>query len=214
LNPLHEVIQPEGECNYEGVLSKIHQMTQAIKTPIIAKETGAGISREDAKHLAKNGVNGFDVAGAGGTSFAAVETYRAIECGDRSKEELGHLFWDWGIPSAISTIEVRSVSDLPIIASGGIRDGIAVAKGLALGANAVGLALPFLQHTVEKNPNELHQYIKRLIRELKTTMFLVGARTINDLKQTDLVISGKPREWLMARGIDVNEFAQRSGKSN
>jgi len=121
LNPLQEAIQPEGEAFYLGALSKIRQIAESLDVPIIVKETGAGISAEDAKKLEEAGVAGIDVAGAGGTSWAAVEWYRAHQRGDHLAEEVGKEFWDWGIPTAASVIEVAQSVDIPIIASGGVR---------------------------------------------------------------------------------------------
>jgi isopentenyl-diphosphate delta-isomerase len=176
----------------------------------MVKETGAGICAEDGKLIAETGIVGIDVAGAGGTSFAAVETFRAQNTGNHLKEHLGKLFWDWGIPTAISTFELTNSTRLPIISSGGIRDGITITKALALGANAAGLAIPFLQHAMEKNPLRLEQYVEQLIQEIKTTMFLVGAKSIADLRKTDLVITGYTKDWLIQRGLDPAQYAHRS----
>jgi len=135
LNPLQEVVQPEGETNYAGVLEKIGEIARALDVPVIVKETGAGIAAEEAKMLEDVGVAGIDVAGVGGTSWAAVEYHRAKETQDESRQRLGEAFWDWGIPTAVSVVEVSISVDLTVIASGGVRTGVDVAKAIALGAD-------------------------------------------------------------------------------
>ena len=112
LNPLQEAIQPEGETNFKGVLSKIRQLKEDLKVPIIMKETGAGISSETATRLEEAKVDALDVAGAGGTSWAAVEYYRAKKRRNLSRARLGERFWDWGIPTAASLVEVSQSTSL------------------------------------------------------------------------------------------------------
>lgn len=202
INPLHEAIQPKGDVNFKECLKKIKELGK-LKVPIIAKETGAGIAREEATALEKAKVSCIDVGGAGGTSFAAVEYYRS-----KKKENLGEIFRDWGIPTAISTIEVLEYVKVPIISSGGIRNGIQVAKALALGAKACGLALPLLKEA-SKGSEDVVNRIKQIIEELKISMFLIGAKNIEGLKSADLVIRGKTGDWLEARGIDCNKYANR-----
>lgn len=200
LNPLHEVIQPEGETDFKGCIRGIEKLNN-LGVPIIAKETGAGIAKEEAVLLEKAGVAGIDVGGLGGTSFSAVEYYR-------KKASKGKLFWDWGIPTAISTVECAESTKLQVIATGGIRNGIEVAKALALGANACGIALPLLSKAV-KSSREVAAELQRIIEELRTTMFLVGAANVGELKNSDVVITGKTKDWLESRGIDCKKFADR-----
>lgn len=145
LNPLQESIQPEGDLDARGYLDLISQITNSVNIPIIAKETGCGISAESAEALVEAGVDFIDIEGAGGTSWAAVETYRAED------RYLGEIFWDWGIPTAVSTVEVTNAIDVPVISSGGIRSGLEAAKAIALGADAVGMALPFLKILPHRN---------------------------------------------------------------
>lgn len=147
LNFLQEAIQPEGDRDATGCLDMIREICSALGTPVIIKETGAGISREDAILLQKAGVSAIDVGGAGGTSWAGVEVYRARESGDSASENLGELFWDFGIPTVASIIESRV--SLPIIATGGVRTGLDIAKSIALGANAASAALPFVGPALE-----------------------------------------------------------------
>jgi isopentenyl-diphosphate delta-isomerase len=209
LNALQESIQPEGEPQYTGLLKKIQQLTASVSIPVIIKETGAGIAYEDALKLQNAGIQGLDVAGAGGTSWSAVETHRAKLRNDIKHEQLGITFWDWGIPTAVSIVEARSAAPLTIIGSGGLRTGLDVAKVIALGANVAGLAQPLLKAALTNNVDTV---IEQILLELKTAMFLVGARSIPELQSCPLVIVGKTAQWLRARGFDVNQFARRTNK--
>ncbi|MEM3824670.1 MAG: type 2 isopentenyl-diphosphate Delta-isomerase [Candidatus Bathyarchaeia archaeon] len=208
LNSLQEAIQPEGQTNFEGILSKIRELAQELDIPIIAKETGAGIAAEEAKKLEEAGVKGIDVSGAGGTSFAAVEYYRAKEKRNDFQQALGSVFWDWGIPTAITLIEVAQTVKIPVIASGGIRNGIEMAKALALGASLTSLSHPILQ-TAIKNVEETKKLLAILIEELKNSMFLVGASSIQALRKVSLIITGKTAEWLKMRGFNPESYARR-----
>ncbi|MGQ9530522.1 MAG: type 2 isopentenyl-diphosphate Delta-isomerase [Candidatus Bathycorpusculaceae bacterium] len=208
LNPLQEAIQPEGQTNFKGILEKISEITEEIDKPVIAKETGAGIAAEEAKKLEDAGVKGIDVSGAGGTSFAAVEYYRAKSMGNSIQRRLGYVFWDWGIPTAVSIVEVSQTVHIPVIASGGIRNGLDAAKALALGGNLISLSQPLL-HTALKGVKETVRFLSLLIGELKNGMFLVGANSIQALRETPIVITGETAEWLKARGFNVESYAQR-----
>jgi isopentenyl-diphosphate delta-isomerase len=201
LNPLQESIQPEGDLDARGYTDLIAKITDVVDIPVLAKETGCGISAESAKTLVEAGVDFIDVEGAGGTSWAAVETYRAED------RYLGEIFWDWGIPTAISTVEVTSAVDVPVISSGGIRTGLEAAKAIALGADAVGMALPFLKNCASQEA--LNTFINRFNDSLRIAMFLVGANNIEELKQSNLVIRGKTREWLNERGINTKNYSRR-----
>ena len=201
LNPLQESIQPEGDLDARGYLDLISKITDAVDIPVMAKETGCGISGETAKQLADAGVSFIDIEGAGGTSWAAVETYRAED------RYYGELFWDWGIPTAISTAEVVNNVDIPVVSSGGIRSGLEAAKAIALGADSVGMALPFLKKSISHE--ELTQFIHKFNDSLRIAMFLVGANNIEELKQSKLVVRGKTREWLNERGINTKNYSRR-----
>ena len=201
LNPLQESIQPEGDLDARGYIDLIHQITESVDIPILAKETGCGISAESAKLLVDAGVDFIDIEGAGGTSWAAVETYRAED------RYLGEIFWDWGIPTAVSTVEVTNAVNVPVISSGGIRTGLEAAKAIALGADAVGMALPFLKNCASQEA--LNTFINRFNDSLRIAMFLVGANNIEELKQSNLVIRGKTREWLNERGINTKVYSRR-----
>lgn len=203
LNPLQEVIQPEGDVNSKNYLENIKKAIETLEIPVIIKETGAGIKREDAVALEKAGAAAIDIAGAGGTSWAAVETYRSK---DRS---LGDLFWDWGIPTAVSTVEVLEQVNIPILASGGIRTGLDMAKAIALGADTAGIALPLLKEAFE-GPEAVVARLEKFIEELKVVMYLLGASNLKELKNVDLIIQGKTRDWLQERGVETSKFARRS----
>jgi isopentenyl-diphosphate delta-isomerase len=200
LNPLQEAIQPKGDVNASGHIKDLEEISRKLKVPVIAKETGAGIKAEDAISLEKAGVSAIDIAGAGGTSWAAVETYRAQ---DRT---LGDAFWNWGIPTAASTVEVCQSVKIPVISSGGIRSGLDAAKALALGADAVGIALPLLKEAYIG----YKAVINKFNEELRVAMFLVGASNIAELRRSDLIIKGKTKEWLTERGFQTKKYARRS----
>jgi isopentenyl-diphosphate delta-isomerase len=189
LNPLQELIQPEGEPRYKGVLERISDLARTIDVPVIVKEVGAGISREVAVKLEMAGVAAINVAGAGGTSWAGVEKLRADISKDRLKSKLGEMFWDWGIPTASSIIEVRRAVKLPIVASGGLRNGLEVAKCVALGANMAAMAIPFLRAAAESR-ERVFEFAESLLAELRSTMFLVGAGKIAELARSRYILTG------------------------
>lgn len=206
-NPLQEAIQPEGEPYYSNVMNVIKLLCSNLNIPVIAKETGSGFSREVAIKLEKIGVSAIDIAGAGGTSWAAVEYYRSLELNDEDHMNLAYIFWNWGIPTAASLCEVRSAVNMPIIASGGIRSGLDAAKALALGADCVGVALPLLKIAIEGGFEGVCKFINKLINELKIAMFLVGAKNIVALKEVPILITGFLSEWLNLRGINPAFYA-------
>ncbi len=201
LNPLQELVQPEGDVETKGLKEKLKKIIKDVRYPCIAKETGAGISYENALELKEIGFSGIDVGGLGGTSFSAVETYRT---GDFPlKKRLGEVLWDWGIPTAISTFEVRkALPNMKIISTGGIRTGLDIAKALALGADAVGIALPVLKKAVigEKQTKD---YLEEIVLQLRGVMYLLNAEKIKDLKSKNVVISGETREYMKVRGFEV-----------
>jgi len=201
LNALQEIFQPEGNKNWKGCLKNIEYICKHVSFPIIVKETGAGISREVAKDLERTNVSAIDISGYGGTSWSLIESKRNLELKNSS-------IINWGIPTAISLIECVEAVKIPIIASGGIRNGIEIAKCIALGATAVGIALPFLKPAT-KNYKLVKSKIEKIVKELKMVMFLVGAKNIKELKKVPVVITGKTKEWAEVRKIDVKKFANR-----
>jgi len=177
LNPLQEALQPEGDTDYTGVLRGLERLVRRLEVPLIVKETGAGISRRVAERLVEIGVEYIDVSGAGGTSWAAVESFRS------DQPEVARRFWDWGIPTVLCIREVAQVPGVKIIASGGVRNGLHVAKAIALGAVMAGAARPFLLRLFHSDEAGLREEIDRWRRELRIAMFVTGSRTIEDLKQ-------------------------------
>jgi isopentenyl-diphosphate delta-isomerase len=208
LNALQETAQPEGQTNFRGILQRIREVAEELHKPVIAKETGAGIAAEEARELELSGVKGIDVSGAGGTSFAAVEYLRAKEFCSNPQRKLGAVFWDWGIPTAASIVEVSQSVKIPVIASGGIRSGVDVAKGLALGASLASLSQPVLRSAV-KGVRETCGMLSVLMNELRNVMFLAGAASIESLRTVPLVITGKTSEWLRTRGYNTDSYARR-----
>ncbi|MFZ4666700.1 MAG: type 2 isopentenyl-diphosphate Delta-isomerase [Prochlorotrichaceae cyanobacterium] len=178
LNPLQEWIQPDGNTNFKGVLQKIEYLCTHLSVPIIVKEVGNGISGVLAQQLINVGVKAIDVAGAGGTSWAKVESMRAHTPLQR---RLGQTFADWGIPTADCLLQIRQQdAHIPLIASGGLKHGLDAAKSIALGANMAGFARPLLQaadHSVEAVQAE----VESILAELSTVLFCTGVPRVKDL---------------------------------
>lgn len=200
LNALQESVQLEGQTRFKGALARIRELASTLSIPVLAKETGAGVSRETAVSIEKAGVKGIDVAGLGGTSWAAVEYHRAKERKRARQTRLGMTFWDWGIPTAASIVEVATSTRVKVFASGGVRNGLHVAKAIALGAHYGGLAMPLLR-SVSKSGSEAKGNLLSIIEELRTAMFLTGSMNLDQLHKCPVVITGKTREWLVARGL-------------
>jgi isopentenyl-diphosphate Delta-isomerase len=182
LNPLQECIQPHGDTNFRGLLDRIASVCQQLPVPVIVKEVGNGISASMAQQLIAAGVRGIDVAGAGGTSWAKVESERAQTALQR---RLGETFADWGIPTTECITTIRQISPtLPLIASGGVRNGLDIAKAIALGADVAGLALPFLQ-AADSSTAAVAELIQILMAEIQTVLFCTGNADLAALKQSN-----------------------------
>jgi isopentenyl-diphosphate delta-isomerase len=179
LNPLQEAIQPEGQCDFRGLLEKMEEIVRHLSVPVIVKEVGSGISAATAKLLREIGVRIVDCAGVGGTSWAKIEAARADDA------EIGDLFGDWGIPTPENIHALRQVSGLQIIGSGGVRSGLDAAKAIALGADLVGMARPFLEAAMESTAAVVER-ADRTTRELRVAMFCVGAGSLEALRKTEL----------------------------
>ena len=192
LNFLQEVVQPEGDMNAAGCRDAIRSLARDL--PILAKETGAGISKDVAMRLKGIGVQGIDIAGMGGTSFAAVELHRAMEAGDNVRSNIGDTFLDWGIPAPVSLVEA-GCSDLPLIASGGILDGIHVASAIAMGASCAGMANAILREACE-SADAVKEKLTIIKEELKAAMLLTGSKDIKALSKAKHVVLGESRAWM------------------
>ena len=211
LNALQEAIQPEGQTNFKGVLAEIGDIAKDLDTPVIVKETGCGLAAGEAKKLEASGVKGIDIGGLGGTSFAAVEYFRAKGPENALQSFMGEVFWDWGIPTVASLVEATQTVKIPVIASGGLRNGFDMAKALALNASLASISQPALQAAV-KGVKETEKLLTLYMEELRNIMFLVGAEKIGQLSKTPVVIRGKTGEWLKTRGFTIENYAQRGAR--
>jgi len=191
LNYLQEIVQPEGDTQSKGGLKALEKFASAL--PVIAKETGAGVPRETALKLKKAKVRGIDVGGLGGTSFSAVEYFRAKSAGDSSRANIGRTFWDWGIPTPVAVV-VANVG-LPVIATGGLRSGLDVARAITIGASSAGMAGRLLPAALE-GKDALTSELNTIIDELKAAMFLVGAKDLKELAASKAILTGRSKDWL------------------
>ena len=184
LNPLQEAVQDAGDVNFAGLAKKIEEVCKQIEVPVIAKEVGWGISEKTAKLLADCGVSAIDVAGAGGTSWSQVEMHRAP---DEFTRQLAATFVGWGIPTAESILNAkRAVPGTLIFASGGIKDGLDIAKCIALGATLGGMAGGFLKAAAVSTEKAV-EMMKLTKRQIEVTMFASGVGTLEGLKAGKLV---------------------------
>jgi isopentenyl-diphosphate delta-isomerase len=183
-NPLQEAVQPEGDTHFGNLLPKIEKVCASLSVPVIAKEVGWGFSGRTALKLKDVGISAIDIAGAGGTSWTQVEMHR-IE--NEHRAELAKAFIDWGIPTAESIQMVKeNVPEMIIFASGGLRNGVDVAKSIALGATLGGLASPFLT-AANKSVDHVNQVIDSISNTIKICMFSTGNRNLKQLAQTRLI---------------------------
>ncbi|MCS6772090.1 MAG: type 2 isopentenyl-diphosphate Delta-isomerase [Kiritimatiellae bacterium] len=191
LNPLQEAVQPEGDTQFRGLAEKIGEVAEALPKPVIVKEVGAGISREDAHLLVAEGIRFIDVAGAGGTSWSRIEHHRVRDAGHAH----GLLFQDWGLPTPRALWDLRDLRpEVTLIASGGLRSGLDMAKAMVLGASLCGLAAPFLQPAL-KSAEAVEEEIERLRREFRIALFLLGVRSPAELIGHLEYIFEAPPSW-------------------
>jgi isopentenyl-diphosphate Delta-isomerase len=211
LNFLQEAAQPEGDRKATGARASLRALIEELGIPVIAKETGAGISFEQARRLSAIGVAAIDVGGAGGSSMAAMEAQRAQDRGDRRAGAIGALYRDWGLATPIALVEACAAApDLPITATGGIRSGLDAAKALALGANLIGMGYPFLKAAAESEA-AVREFLEQFLAELRVAMQLSGAPDAHALRRVPVVISGSTQAWLEMRGFkrDLRMMARR-----
>ena len=192
LNPAQELIQEGGDRDFRGNIEAIARLVDTLHVPVIAKETGCGISRQTVAALVRCGVHWVDVSGAGGTTWIGVEALRARP----GRRLIGEDFWEWGIPTA-AAVTFAVQGGVKTIASGGLRNGHDVARALALGADIASMALPFLRAVrAEGGVEAAHDHYLRVIEGLKTALVLTGSRTPSDLKRAHKRIGWKLREWI------------------
>jgi isopentenyl-diphosphate delta-isomerase len=192
INPAQEMFQSKGDVDFRDCFSNLKKLCKSMKYPVVGKEVGNGISYETSVMLKKAGVKAIDIGGSGGTNWMLVE---ALRHGKRCNG-----FTDHGIPTAISVLETKRVG-LPIIATGGVRDGLHIAKSIALGADITGMALPIIRVLDKLGPEGLSMYIDELQKELKMMMFLNGCDTIAELKNANYVLHGKVLDWARQRHL-------------
>ncbi len=185
LNPLQEALQPEGQTNFSNLLKKIEMVCKHLDKPVIAKEVGWGISGAVARQLKNAGISAIDVAGAGGTSWSQVEMFRSQT---KSLQNIASDYKSWGIPTIESLGMVKQAApDLPIIASGGMRSGLDIAKCIALGASLCGIAGPLLR-AASVSEEEIHMLLGEIKKQLKVTMFVTGSNNMESLKKAPVII--------------------------
>tara|TARA_R110002096_G_scaffold44526_12_gene120404 strand:+ start:31151 stop:32209 length:1059 start_codon:yes stop_codon:yes gene_type:complete len=193
LNPAQEMIQAGGDRDFRGVIDTIGELQANLGIPLIVKETGCGLSSQAAAALVRVGVSHVDVSGAGGTSWTAVERFRAAE--GSVQQRLGDEFWDWGIPTAAS-VYACAAAKLHVVASGGIRSGVDIARAIALGATVGGLAAPVLRAQRAGGKDAAQATIAALIDSIRTTLLLTGCQSIADLQQAPKHIAPALRSWI------------------
>lgn len=191
INPAQEIFQKEGDLDFRSTIADLNRLCHELNYPVIGKEIGTGINREVAVLLKEVGVKAINVAGFGGTNWIVVEGLRA--------EKDFQTFKEWGIPTPISILEAKV--GLPLIASGGIRTGLDIAKSIALGADMCGMSLPFLKILENGGKKGVEKFVDKLQDELKTTMFLTGCDSIEKLKNAKYVLTGKVKDWVEQRRL-------------
>jgi isopentenyl-diphosphate delta-isomerase len=191
LNPAQELVQDEGDRDFRGCLDAIAELVDELHVPTIVKETGCGLSPDTLKRLASAGVEWVDTAGAGGTTWTGIESLR----GGARQRALGEALREWGIPTAASVAYARRAG-FRVIASGGIRSGLDAARAIALGADAAGLALPFLRAFAAGGTSAVLDTTAGLVESLQSIAMLVGARTLAALRDAPRVLGSELRDWL------------------
>ncbi len=209
MNSLQEAAQSEGDRRAVGEAGALKRLAAQVTVPVIAKETGAGVCREQALLLRSCGVSAIDVGGAGGSSMSAMEAARSASRGDERTHNIGQLYRDWGIATPIAVVEA-GVAGLPLISTGGVRNGLDMARALALGATLVGMGFPFLK-AASQSYDAVCELLETLIAELKVAMQLSGASSVEAMRQVDVVVTGETRNWLTLRGFEetLKAMAQR-----
>ncbi|BBM19606.1 isopentenyl-diphosphate delta-isomerase [Enterococcus avium] len=203
LNVPQELVMPEGDRDFHEWPENIQTTIQQLPVPVIIKEVGFGMSKETIQQLQSLGVKAVDVSGRGGTSFSQIENAR------RKKRELNYLD-DWGQSTVISLLEAQEVDELTLLASGGIRDAYDIFKALCLGAKAVGISATILDHLLSNGIDATVEMIEDWKIQLRRLYLMTDKATTADLIHNPIILSGAPKEWCQARGIDYKKLATRS----
>lgn len=196
LNPAMELVQPGGDRDFRGGLETIARVVAEVPLPIVVKETGCGLSRRVGKRLATAGVRHVDVSGAGGTSWVGVETKRAAAANDDAASALGEALWDWGVPTAASVATLAPLGFETVIATGGIKTGLDVARAIALGASAAGIARPALMAFTSGGKSGAIAFFDRVEAELRAAMLLTGSGDLKALRAAPRVLGSELRAWV------------------
>ncbi len=191
LNPAQELVQDEGDRDFRGCLAALAELVAALPLPVVVKETGCGLGPRALSRLRAAGVGWVDVSGAGGTTWTGVEALR----GTARQRELGQALREWGIPTAASVVYARRAG-MHVVASGGVRDGVDAARAIALGADAVALALPWLKAFAHGGASELAATAERLIESLRAACLLTGSRDLAALRRAPRVLGPELRSWI------------------
>ncbi len=185
LNPLQKILQGGGQSDFNDLAKKISKVCRTLDVPVLVKEVGFGLSPPTAMRLKEAGVSILDIAGAGGTSWAKIEHYLKEPCDPL--DDFGDRFDSWGIPTAVSLVSVvERVKGIPVIASGGIRSGLDMAKAIALGASYVGMGLPLLAPAMESD-RHVKRKIESVLSEFRTAMFCSGRKNLEELRKGDCI---------------------------
>jgi isopentenyl-diphosphate delta-isomerase len=191
LNPAMEIVQPGGDRDFEGGLELLARLVEELPVPVVAKETGCGLSRIIGEKILAAGVRTVDVSGAGGTSWVAVEAHRAI---DAEQKALAEELWDWGIPTAASVLQLEGLG-LDVIATGGLKTGTDVARAVALGATAGGIAAAALRAHKAGGYEGVHGFLQQTITTVRAIMLLTGCRTVSQLQRAPRILTGVLAQW-------------------
>ncbi|WP_396229734.1 type 2 isopentenyl-diphosphate Delta-isomerase [Cytobacillus sp.] len=202
LNVVQELTMPEGDRNFCSALKRIEDIVKSLSVPIIVKEVGFGMNKETVTKLLSIGVSAVDVGGFGGTNFAKIENNR--------RESAFSFFNDWGIPTTVSIAEAKAAGrGVSVIGSGGVQNSLDIAKAIALGADAVGVAGYFLKILMKERVEALVKELHLIHGEIAMMMTALGARNILELQQVPIIISGNTHHWLSERSIDTKQYSQR-----
>ncbi len=196
LNPAMELVQPGGDRDFSSGLETIARLVKELPVPVVVKETGCGISRHVARRLASVGVRHVDVSGAGGTSWVAVETKRAEAARDARARALGEALWDWGIPTAACVAQLAPLGLETIVATGGVASGMDVARAVALGASAAGIARPALKALTAGGRDAALALLDAMEAELRAVMLLTGSKDLAALRRAPRVLGSQLRAWV------------------